>query len=921
MNDDEQIDGICDRFADAIEGTTDQDLVGLFQGFLRQSPPGREAEVCGLLASAAASRDVWIDRLLCDSLWVHRKVVCEALTGTLFRDEPSKARQLGLHQLGHFQPFAVIGFGGTGTVFKARGIDRSIVAVKVAHPSNEHAAEALAQEHEALVLAQDGVAQVPRVQGASAHAESVNFLALEFIEGCPLDEWLERHANKHFESVLELARQLVSAVNGLHQARLCHGDLTPANILVTGQPEGPELRLVDFGSANRGYHVGRNIHYTAHFSAPELLAGKVTQTTGATDLWSLGVILSLMFSGRHPFGDELDTLGHEDLRKCFENGPHPAEPPQLSQFSGVWGLIQACMSRDPQQRRRQVSLVTLEAAIPTAQQYAATIASKQSDLASRRDEAERAILRRRWSLRAMVVALLAVTGLVLYFRGSLSSLHTTSNQILAAQKADKAEINAAIERIAAQLVAKVPEDQQIDSLRVQLEAALRRLADAEAAGDPSAKAKLNLLRTGGDPRLLGQFLDEQIARDHPPAVGLLRERAAVAYVTGDIDRAEQCLNDILDQLPNDLDAINRLGRIYKLRGDFTAAERQYNLMLELAPQDEAIQAVAYCNLGNVVQERGDFERAEEMYNKALAIEEKFGRLEGMADSYSNLGVVMRIRGNLAGAEAMHNKSRAINEKLARLDGMARDYANLAVLLRIRGDPVGAQAMHKKALGIYETLGNLELMATQYGALGILTKATGDLRGAKALFEKALEINEKIGKLEGVADVCGDIANLLLSYDLAGAEAMYNKSLAINERLGRRVKVAIQYGNLGILLHLRGDLNGAEEMHNKALTIDEELGRLDGMASNYGNLGVIARLRGDLQGAEAMHKKALAIFKGLGDLENIATQNANLGTIAEKRKDFVEARRLWSLSRDQFAKLGSKPKEKAMQDMLDTLPPP
>jgi len=55
------------------------------------------------------------------------------------------------------------------------------------------------------------------------------------------------------------------------------------------------------------------------------------------------------------------------------------------------------------------------------------------------------------------------------------------------------------------------------------------------------------------------------------------------------------------------------------------------------------------------------------------------------------------------------------------------------------------------------------------------------------------------------------------------------------------------------------------------------------------------------------------------LEGMANQNANLGRIAEQRKDFAEARRVWTLSRDLYAKLGVKPMERQLQGWLDGLP--
>ena len=93
-----------------------------------------------------------------------------------------------------------------------------------------------------------------------------------------------------------------------------------------------------------------------------------------------------------------------------------------------------------------------------------------------------------------------------------------------------------------------------------------------------------------------------------------------------------------------------------------------------------------------------------MYKKSLAIEEKLGRLEGMANQYGNLGNVLQTRGDLDGAEEMYKKSLAIEEKLGRLEGMASDYGNLGNVLKTRGDLDGAEEMYKKSLAIAKEAG-------------------------------------------------------------------------------------------------------------------------------------------------------------------------------------------------------------------------
>jgi hypothetical protein len=73
-------------------------------------------------------------------------------------------------------------------------------------------------------------------------------------------------------------------------------------------------------------------------------------------------------------------------------------------------------------------------------------------------------------------------------------------------------------------------------------------------------------------------------------------------------------------------------------------------------------------------------------------------------------------------------------------------------------------------------------------------------------------------------------------------------------------------------------------------------------------------------AEKLHREALEIDRKLGRLEGQANQLGYLGLIAEQRKDFAEARRLWTESRDLFAKVGMPHRVEQVQGWLDGLPP-
>ncbi len=276
---------------------------------------------------------------------------------------------------------------------------------------------------------------------------------------------------------------------------------------------------------------------------------------------------------------------------------------------------------------------------------------------------------------------------------------------------------------------------------------------------------------------------------------------------------------------------------------------------------------------------GDLSKAEESIRKSLEINEKLGRLEGMASAYGNLGLVYQTRGDLDKAEQMVRKALAIEEKSGRLEGMANQYGNLGLIYRKRGDLDKAEQMHKKSLEIEEKLGRLEGMASDYGNLGLIYQTRGDLAKAEQMLKKSLEINEKLGRLEGMA---------------------------------------IQYGNLGLIYRARGDLGKAEQMHTKALEIEEKLGRLEGTASQYGNLGLIYLTRGDLDKGEQMLAKSLEINEKLGRLEGMASQYGNLGSVYHERGDFGKAKEYWEKALELFKKIGMKPEIVKTQQAIDGL---
>jgi tetratricopeptide (TPR) repeat protein len=162
---------------------------------------------------------------------------------------------------------------------------------------------------------------------------------------------------------------------------------------------------------------------------------------------------------------------------------------------------------------------------------------------------------------------------------------------------------------------------------------------------------------------------------------------------------------------------------------------------------------------------------------------------------------------------------------------------------------------------------------------------GELTEAERLLRRWLAISGPDAETPSTANAYGNLGLILnVRGELDQAEAMLRKSLAIYEKLGDVRRMADEYGNLGLVLQTR-DLDAAEVMHRKSLEIYERLGELEGIANGYANVGLILQIRGDLAEAEAMVRKALEIHKKLGQIEAMASGYGNLGIILQERRDF------------------------------------
>ena len=216
-------------------------------------------------------------------------------------DFPTLAPDL---RIGNFQIIEMIGRGGMGEVWKARDtrLNRT-VAIKT---SPQHFSERFEREARAIAALNH-----PNI--CTIYDSGPGYLAMEYIDGTPIRGPLP------IRKLLDLAAQVADGLAAAHAAGFVHRDLKPANILIT---RDGRAKILDFGLAkNTGgalplsgdtittqLTVEGAIVGTLHYMSPEQLRGR--ELDGRSDVFSFGVVLHQLLSGRQPFmrDTSADTL-------------------------------------------------------------------------------------------------------------------------------------------------------------------------------------------------------------------------------------------------------------------------------------------------------------------------------------------------------------------------------------------------------------------------------------------------------------------------------------------------------------------------------------------------------------------------------------------------------------------------------------
>ena len=244
---------------------------------------------------------------------------------------------------GRYEILEAIGFGGMAVVYKARchRLNR-LVAVKILKDELSKDEEFRNRFHaESQAVAMLSHPNIMSVYDVSTHDEA-DYIVMELIDGITLKQYMEKKGTLNWKETLHFAMQIAKALEHAHGRGIVHRDIKPHNVMVL---KNGSVKVTDFGIArlmSQSNTLTKEALGSVHYISPEQAKGG--RVDNRSDLYSLGVVMYEMMTGRAPFDGDSPVavaIQHINGGAAMPSTLNPNIPGGLEQ------IIMKCMSTDP----------------------------------------------------------------------------------------------------------------------------------------------------------------------------------------------------------------------------------------------------------------------------------------------------------------------------------------------------------------------------------------------------------------------------------------------------------------------------------------------------------------------------------------------------------------------------------------------
>ena len=245
-------------------------------------------------------------------------------------------KYIGKRLDGRYEIHELIGVGGMANVYRFTDtLDDREVAIKILkdeYLNNEEFIRRFKNESKAIaMLSHPNIVKVYDV----SFGDMIQYIVMEYIDGITLKEFIAQQGVIEWRNVIHLTIQILRALQHAHECGIVHRDIKPQNIMLL---QDGTIKVTDFGIARFSDKATRTMTDQAigsvHYIAPEQARGD--QTDGKTDIYSVGVMLYEMLTGKLPFeGDSAVTVALMQLQSTPKNPRevNPAIPVGLEQIT------------------------------------------------------------------------------------------------------------------------------------------------------------------------------------------------------------------------------------------------------------------------------------------------------------------------------------------------------------------------------------------------------------------------------------------------------------------------------------------------------------------------------------------------------------------------------------------------------------